>query len=213
MKKDTIEQLAKNIENLRRKVIKAKSEEEIKEKFTKKNNWKQFRINVNRIKMILTTDKDFADAVKRGQKIKKQTVYYTGKLENVKHLKIGDFVEGKGIYAGVLYDENGENPKSLFVAMKDAPEKMNWSTAMAQDYGQYRLPDIRELTQIHLYKDAINAGLRKNGGEALKDNWYWSSSEYTNYGDNYAWVVRPSDGYMGSSYKNNSTRVRCVLAF
>ena len=206
MKKDTIEQLAKNIENLRRKVIKAKSEEEIKEKFTKKNNWKQFRINVNRIKMILTTDKDFADAVKRGQKIKKQTVYYT-----VKHLKIGDFVEGKGIYAGVMYDENGENPKSLFVAMKDAPEKMNWSTAMAQDYGQYRLPDIRELTQIHLYKDAINAGLRKNGGEALKDNWYWSSSEYYTYGD-YAWVVSPSDGYMNYDNKINSIPVRCVLA-
>lgn len=208
MKKDTIEQLAKNIENLRRKVIKAKSEEEIKEKFTKKNNWKQFRINVNRIKMILTTDKDFADAVKRGQKIKKQTVYYT-----VKHLKIGDFVEGKGIYAGVMYDENGENPKSLFVAMKDAPEKMNWSTAMAQDYGQYRLPDIRELTQIHLYKDAINAGLRKNGGEALKDNWYWSSSEgYGNF-DAAAWVVSPSDGYMINYVKSYSGRVRCVLAF
>lgn len=208
MKKDTIEQLAKNIENLRRKVIKAKSEEEIKEKFTKKNNWKQFRINVNRIKMILTTDKDFADAVKRGQKIKKQTVYYT-----VKHLKIGDFVEGKGIYAGVLYDENGENPKSLFVAMKDAPEKMNWSTAMAQDYGQYRLPDIRELTQIHLYKDAINAGLRKNGGEALKDNWYWSSSEINYSGGDYAWVGRPSVGGVNSNYKDNSSRVRCVLAF
>lgn len=208
MKKDTIEQLAKNIENLRRKVIKAKSEEEIKEKFTKKNNWKQFRINVNRIKMILTTDKDFADAVKRGQKIKKQTVYYT-----VKHLKIGDFVEGKGIYAGVLYDENGENPKSLFVAMKDAPEKMNWSTAMAQDYGQYRLPDIRELTQIHLYKDAINAGLRKNGGEALKDNWYWSSSEGDYFTDYDAWVVRPSDGLMYGYAKYGSYRVRCVLAF
>lgn len=208
MKKDTIEQLAKNIENLRRKVIKAKSEEEIKEKFTKKNNWKQFRINVNRIKMILTTDKDFADAVKRGQKIKKQTVYYT-----VKHLKIGDFVEGKGIYAGVLYDENGENPKSLFVAMKDAPEKMNWSTAMAQDYGQYRLPDIRELTQIHLYKDAINAGLRKNGGEALKDNWYWSSSENDDYRGSSAWVVMPSDGFMDYYSKSYSGRVRCVLAF
>lgn len=207
MKKDTIEQLAKNIENLRRKVIKAKSEEEIKEKFTKKNNWKQFRINVNRIKMILTTDKDFADAVKRGQKIKKQTVYYT-----VKHLKIGDFVEGKGIYAGVMYDENGENPKSLFVAMKDAPEKMNWSTAMAQDYGQYRLPDIRELTQIHLYKDAINAGLRKNGGEALKDNWYWSSSENYAYDVLYAWSVRPSDGGVDDDGKGSSARVRCVLA-
>ena len=160
--------------------------------------------------MILTTDKDFADAVKRGQKIKKQTVNYTEK-----HLKIGDFVEGKGIYAGVMYDENGENPKSLFVAMKDAPEKMNWSTAMAQDYGQYRLPDIRELTQIHLYKDAINAGLRKNGGEALKDNWYWSSSEKHGYGcDAGAWVVGPSDGYM-YYYRNkrNSLPVRCVLAF
>ena len=159
--------------------------------------------------MILTTDKDFADAVKRGQKIKKQTVYYTGKLENVKHLKIGDFVEGKGIYAGVLYDENGENPKSLFVAMKDAPEKMNWSTAMAQDYGQYRLPDIRELTQIHLYKDAINAGLRKNGGEALKDNWHWSSSEYVNHN---AWIVNASDGnvYYGNKYFGYGY-VRCVL--
>ena len=160
--------------------------------------------------MILTTDKDFADAVKRCQKIKKQTVYYTGKLENVKHLKIGDFVEGKGIYAGVLYDENGENPKSLFVAMKDAPEKMNWSTAMAQDYGQYRLPDIRELTQIHLYKDAINAGLRKNGGEALKDNWYWSSSEC---GDGAAWIVSATDGHVYGGSKSRSGCVRWVLAF
>lgn len=42
--------------------------------------------------MILTTDKDFVDAVKRGQKIKKQTVYYTGKLENVKHLKSEDLI-------------------------------------------------------------------------------------------------------------------------
>lgn len=130
-------------------------------------------------------------------------------MNTVKHLKIGDFVEGKGIYAGVMYDENGENPKSLFVAMKDAPEKMNWSTAMAQDYGQYRLPDIRELTQIHLYKDAINAGLRKNGGEALKDNWYWSSSEISS---SYAWVVGPSDGVMYYYGKGNSRPVRCVLA-
>ena len=40
MKKNTIEQLAKGIENLRRKVIKAK-------KFTKKNDWKEFRANIN----------------------------------------------------------------------------------------------------------------------------------------------------------------------
>lgn len=40
MKKNTIEQPAKGIENLRRKVIKAK-------KFTKKNDWKEFRTNIN----------------------------------------------------------------------------------------------------------------------------------------------------------------------
>lgn len=48
MKKDTIEQLAKGIENLRRKVAKVKSEEKNKQKFTKKKDWKQFRANINK---------------------------------------------------------------------------------------------------------------------------------------------------------------------
>lgn len=48
MKKDTIEQLAEDIENLRRKVAKAKSEEKNKDKFTKKKDWKQFRANINK---------------------------------------------------------------------------------------------------------------------------------------------------------------------
>lgn len=48
MKKDTIEQLAEDIENLRQKVVKAKSEEKNKDKFTKKRNWKEFRVKVNK---------------------------------------------------------------------------------------------------------------------------------------------------------------------
>lgn len=48
MKKDTIEQFAEDIENLRRKVAKVKSEEKNKDKFTKKSNWKQFRANINK---------------------------------------------------------------------------------------------------------------------------------------------------------------------
>ena len=48
MKKDTIEQLAKGIQTLRHKVVKTKSEEKNKDKFTKKRNWKQFRANINK---------------------------------------------------------------------------------------------------------------------------------------------------------------------
>lgn len=51
MKKDTIEQLAKGIETLRRKVAKVKSEEKNKDKFTKKKDWKQFRANINKEKI------------------------------------------------------------------------------------------------------------------------------------------------------------------
>ena len=130
--------------------------------------------------------------------------------EVVVPLKIGDFVEGQGIYAGVLYDENGENPKSLFVAMEDAPKKMDWNTAMAQDYGQYRLPDIRELSQIHLYKDAVNAGLKKNGGKALEDEWYWSSTENS---ASFAWYLFFSNGHRWVNLKYSSYYVRPVLAF
>lgn len=48
MKKDTIEQLAKGIKNLRQKVVKAKSEEKNKYKFTKKKDWKKFWAKVNK---------------------------------------------------------------------------------------------------------------------------------------------------------------------
>lgn len=48
MKKDTIEQLAQGIENLRQKVAKVKTEEKNKDKFTKKKDWKQFRANIKK---------------------------------------------------------------------------------------------------------------------------------------------------------------------
>lgn len=125
-------------------------------------------------------------------------------------LKIGDFVEGKGIYAGILYDENGENPKELFVATEDAPEEIDWDTTKAQDYGQYRLPDIRELMQIHLYQNAINAGLKRNGGEVLRNEYYWSSTEYS---AGYAWTLNFYNGRRGAPGKGYSSYVRPVLAF
>ena len=51
MKKDTIEQLVEDIENLRQKVASTKTEEKNKNKFTKKKDWKQFRANINKEKI------------------------------------------------------------------------------------------------------------------------------------------------------------------
>ena len=79
------------------------------------------------------------------------------------------------------------------------------------------LEDKRPLSLLEwlLYlenKKIIDKKMKEHGGETLKDKYYWSSSEdYRN--DFHAWVVRPSDGDMGSSTKNDSGRVRCVLAF
>ena len=51
-----------------------------------------------------------------------------------------------------------------------------------------------------------------SGNCLQEDAFYWSSSENLNH-DVYAWVVRPSDGGMGSYSKLNSNRVRCVVEF
>ena len=126
--------------------------------------------------------------------------------------KLFDYVKDKGIYVGLIYDENGENPKKLFVALEDKSEPMTWYNAMQFEYADgYRVPSLRELTQIWLYKDAINAGLEAAGGEKLKkDDWYWSSTEY-NAG--IAWLVTFNDGGRYANYKHYTRYVRPVLAF
>lgn len=73
---------------------------------------------------------------------------------------IGDYIEGKGIYAGEIRDSMGENPKQLFVALKDLPREKDWDKAANYKYKNgYKLPDIRELSQIYHYKENnIKAG-------------------------------------------------------
>ena len=74
------------------------------------------------------------------------------------------------------------------------------------------LPAAGELYVTSFSYGAINLGLQKLSKTQLSANYYWSSSEYSN---NYAWRVRPSDGNMlGNRFsKSNYYRVRCVLAF
>lgn len=74
-----------------------------------------------------------------------------------------------------------------------------------------RCPTIDELTGIFLNKEKINAALKAANLPALKESWYWSSTEYSN---GTAWWLRMSDGLRNYNYKvNYNYNVRPVLAF
>lgn len=130
--------------------------------------------------------------------------------------EIGKYYPNKGIYAGELKKQDGFY--GIFAALQDAGEKddngdsqkYTWKDAMRLSLPEgYRVPDIRELTLIHLNIDDVNAGLSAAGGEKL-EGYYWSSTEYN--GSN-AWLLRVSDGSRGWGTKYyRYAYVRPVLA-
>ena len=98
------------------------------------------------------------------------------------------------------------NGRTIVLALRDMPEQMNWHDAV-----KIGIPTKEEWMAIAENLDAVNKALIKAGGEPLKKNWYWSSSEYSG---NYAWT-----SYLGYSYGlgygnkngNSSPYVRPVL--
>lgn len=131
--------------------------------------------------------------------------------------EIGKYYPDKGIYAGELKKQDGFY--GIFVALQDAGEKdedgdsqeYTWDEAMKIKFSQdnIHVPDIRELSLLHLNIDDVNAGLSAAGGEKL-EGYYWSSTETSN---NYAWKLDMSDGYRTANYKSNNYQyVRPVLA-
>lgn len=142
--------------------------------------------------MILNTKQDFENAILKGEKIKTKTIFYTGELEEQPNtLEIGTYDRSKGVYCGEL------NGKQIWCDLHDAPEQLTWKQAVkyAKEKGG-QLPSIDELTVAYLHKDEINAALEANGGEPFKkDDYYWSSSEYSN---NLSWAL-----YMDSGYRLN----------
>lgn len=130
--------------------------------------------------------------------------------------EIGKYYPNKGIYAGELKKKDGFY--GIFAALQDAGEKdddrdsqkYTWKDAMRLSSPEgYRVPDIRELTLIHLNIDDVNAGLSAAGGEKL-EGYYWSSTEYSSTG---AWGLWMDDGFRGTNLKDgNYTYVRPVLA-
>lgn len=130
--------------------------------------------------------------------------------------EVGKYYSGLGVYAGELKKQDGFY--GIFAALQDAGEKdddgdsqeYTWDEAMKIKFSQdnIHVPDIREISLLHLNIDDVNAGLSAAGGEKL-EGYYWSSTEY-DYG--YAWSLWMVDGLRSNYYKYNSEYVRPVLA-
>lgn len=113
---------------------------------------------------------------------------------------------------GVLIEIDGEIPHKFIVYKKDIKEKKDWWDGKKACEDIFcRMPTSRELSIIYENKEEINKLMTDHGGEPMKEDFYWSSSEYSS---NYAWSQRFSDGAIHSYYyKANYYYVRPVLAF
>ena len=98
------------------------------------------------------------------------------------------------------------NGRVIVLALRDEPETMNWYDAV-----KVGIPTKEEWIAITENFNAVNRALVRAGGEPLKRDWYWSSSEYSSY---YAWLSNLGSSYGlyndGIKYTNNY--VRLVLA-
>lgn len=84
--------------------------------------------------------------------------------------------------------------------------------ALAEVVGGGHIPALAVLVEMCYLRDVINQALAIVGGQPLRNTWYWSSTEYSQY---YAWSVPFSSGYVNSNYnfKYNGDAVRAVAAF
>ena len=112
--------------------------------------------------------------------------------------------------AGILC--NVTDTHEIGIMPVESEERLNFDEAQQFCLAEGgRCPTIDELTGIFLNKEKINAALKAANLPALKESWYWSSTEGSNY---YAWGLAMSDGGRGAGGKNgNDLCVRPVLAF
>lgn len=116
---------------------------------------------------------------------------------NLSTANIGDYIPGKGVYAGELKED--ECIYQIFVPLsnykEDEKNNFSWNEAIKIDFSYFNvagmiLPTIQMLSLIFLNKKYINSKIKELGGDIL-EGYFWSSTEYSN---DYAWILRMSDG-------------------
>lgn len=93
------------------------------------------------------------------------------------------------------------NGRTIVLGLRDEPNEMNWHDAV-----KLRIPTKEEWIEITKNLDAVNAALVRVGGEPLKNDWYWSSSESDK---KWAWPLRIGYSF-GCNYVSQKNNVYCV---
>jgi hypothetical protein len=110
------------------------------------------------------------------------------------------------IYAGISKTTH----EPFYVAPKDSGV-FQWQEAkeFAAKEGS-RLPSKEELNQLYDAKDkgALKGTFNVTGSASV--GWYWSSRDTSDFGYDFAWAKRFSDGYQGSNGQYNDSSLRCV---
>lgn len=98
------------------------------------------------------------------------------------------------------------NGRTIVLALRDMPVRMNWYDAV-----KVGVPTKEEWMAISENFNDVNRALVRTGGEQLKRDWYWSSSEFSSY---YAWRSGLGISYGLTNYSTmyNGGYVRPVLA-
>jgi hypothetical protein len=115
--------------------------------------------------------------------------------------------KGDGLNAGVMNTaiiiatQMADNQSGNFAAKICADYSV---TVDGITYGDWYLPSIYELNLLYLQRDVV-------GG--FTDNFYWSSSEYFEYSETFAWTFLFLAGSPGPGAKDELKHVRAVRAF
>ena len=135
---------------------------------------------------------------------------------NLSTANIGDYIPGKGVYAGELKED--ECIYQIFVPLfnykEDEKNNFSWNEAIKIDFSYFNvegmiLPTIQMLSLIFLNKKYINSKIKELGGDIL-EGYFWSSTEFSSNG---AWSLWMDDGYRSFYNKSYGNRyVRPVLA-
>ena len=111
--------------------------------------------------------------------------------------------DGFEVHGSLIYDSKTE----LSWEAKPSSTKMKWKEAVEYcERLELRLPNLYELKSLVDYKK-YNPAIRTNLIDIRTDDYYWSSSVYTNDSSR-AWRVY---FYYGNDYWGNKTRTHYVL--
>lgn len=97
------------------------------------------------------------------------------------------------------------NGRTIVLALHDELEQMNWHDAV-----KLGIPSKEDWMAIAENLEAVNKALIRAGGEPLKNDWYWSSSEFSSSS---AWDAKLNISSLNLNHKYSTIYyVRPVLA-